>query len=200
MRDLFGYTVRFWRRARPGRNPLARASDRYEAVLLIIVVTAITLALPLAAIVGQSTYAGQVRSSAQEAQSRHLATATVLQDTPGPVALSEGIGAITTTTTAPARWLGRDGVMRTGDITMPSGSRAGATVSIWISATGEPVDAPSPSSAAVTAGILAGVSTWLGATALFLAVYGCGRRILDRRRLTLWEQEWATLAEHREMS
>lgn len=200
MRDLFGYTVRFWRRASPGRNPLARASDRYEAALLIIVVTAMALALPLAALVGQSSYAGQVSSSAREALSRHRATATVLQDAPGPVALSEGIGTITTNTTAPARWLSRDGVLRTGDITLPAGSRAGATVSIWISATGEPVTAPVPASGAVTGGILAGVFTWLGAAALFILVYGLGRRILDRRRLALWEQEWATLAGHREMS
>jgi hypothetical protein len=200
VRDLFGYTVRFWRRDWSGRNPLVRASDRFEAALLITVVTAMALALPLAAIVGQSTYAGQASNAAREALSRHRATAIVLQDTPGPIALSEGVGAITTTTTASARWPSPDGVMRTGDISMPSGSRAGERVSIWISATGEQVAAPVPSSGAVTAGVLAGALTLLGAAALFLSVYGGGRKILDRQRLARWERDWAALAGHREMS
>jgi hypothetical protein len=194
VKDLSDAIVRLWRLARPSRNPLARVSDRLEAALLITMVSGMALAFPLAAIVGQSSYAAQVAASTRNALSHHRATAIVLQDTPAPIALSEGLGTINTTATTPAQWSLPDGTLRTGNLNVPSGSRAGTTIRIWVSATGDPVAPPAPSSRAVTNGVLAGVFTWLGVAALLVAARGGGRRILDHRRFAGWEQQWAAMS------
>jgi hypothetical protein len=71
-----------------------------------------------------------------------------------------------------------------------AGTKAGSEVTIWIDADGNKVPPPASTSDALLAGIGAGatvlVVTWSG---LVLLVAGA-RRVLDRRRLGLWEAEW----------
>src|SRR4051794_26810607 len=60
------YRVRIWRRLHPGGNPLARTSDRLEALLLIAVLLGTLLALPIAAAVGSDAYGQRAALSAQQ--------------------------------------------------------------------------------------------------------------------------------------
>lgn len=183
--------MRSWRRLRTGRNPLARVSDRLEAALLITVCSGLALAIPLGAVVGQWSFSRQVVASARTSLSGHYTTATVLHDTPQPVVLSEGVGAVISTTSAPVRWTAADGTEHTGQAGVPSGSRAGTPVALWISATGDPAAPPTSTADAATKGAIAGLFTWLGTSGLLLLAGVVARLILDRRRLAGWDRAWA---------
>jgi hypothetical protein len=191
---LLGHIARFWRRVRVGPNPLARPWDRIEAALLITLVAGAALALPLAAFMGSSSYADTKATSARESLSRHLATATVLTDSPPPMAISEGSGALFDNSTVPAQRTLNSGAVRTGNITAPTGGHAGAKVPIWLNGNGDLVPAPLTPADATAVGILTGFLVWLGATALLVGLYLGGRSILDRRRAEQWDRDWANVA------
>jgi hypothetical protein len=191
---LLGHIARFWRRVRVGPNPLARRWDRIEAALLSAVVTGAVLAVPVAAFLGTSSYADQVATAAREHLTRHRATATMLADAAPPMAISEGGGVITDTSTVPARWTLPGGIVRTGTVNAPCGSRAGATVPIWLTSTGDQSPPPLTHADAVTAGVLTGAFTWLAATSLLAGLHRGGRVILDRRRTTQWDRDWEKAA------
>jgi len=91
----------------------------------------------------------------------------------------------------PARWTAPDGRVRTGDIPVEVGLRAGRKVSMWVDATGMPTDIPLTHRA-----VLARAATAAAvASILLLLVLSClacaGRWLLDRRRLADWELAWA---------
>jgi hypothetical protein len=94
----------------------------------------------------------------------------------------------------PGRWTLAGGAVRTGTISVPSGSRAGETLPIWITDAGDQAPEPITHTDAVTAGVLTGAFTWLGATSLLAALYWGGRLFLDRRRADYWDREWAAVA------
>jgi hypothetical protein len=143
---------------------------------------------------GSSSYADTKATSVQENTSRHLATATVLADSPIPMAISEGGGALIDNATVPAQWTVNGGAVRTGIITAPTAGHAGAKVPIWLNGKGDLVSAPITPADANAVGILTGAVTWLGATALFVGLYLGGRSILDRRRAEQWDRDWANVA------
>ncbi|GAA5160491.1 Rv1733c family protein [Amycolatopsis sacchari] len=192
MNGPFGRTARFWRRIHLGRNPLARRSDRVEAVVLLVAVLGLLIALPLAALVGTNTYRGQLAVSAQQQASRHLTTATLVENAPTPVPATDGayLSANGGTTGTHARWTLPDGAERVGTVAADPGSPAGTRVPVWLSDAGNPVPAPMTSSDATTTGILAGIFAWLVVALGLTAVYWSVRLVLDRRRAVHWEREW----------
>jgi hypothetical protein len=159
-------------------------------------VTGAALAIPLAAALGSSSYADQTAAAVQENASRHRVIATVLANSSAPIVISEGGGVLNDTSTVPARWALAGGAVRTGIISVPSGSHAGAALPIWVTDAGDQAPEPITHADAVTAGVLTGLFTWLGATSLLAAVFWGGRLILDRRRADYWDREWAAVADH----
>jgi hypothetical protein len=188
----FGRTARFWRRIHLGRNPLARRSDRVEAALLIVVVLGLLIALPLAALVGTNTYRGQFAISVEQQASRHLTTATLVEDAPTPVPATEGVylSANTGTTGVLARWALPGGAERIGTVAANPGTAAGTEVPVWLSAAGDAVPAPMTTSDAATTSVLAGIFSWLVIALGLAAVYWTTRLIMDRRRAAHWDREW----------
>jgi hypothetical protein len=182
--------MRIWRRIHPGRNSLARSWDRIEAAALIGVVAGALLALPLAALTGTSTYAKQAAVSTAQRAARHPTTATLLTDAP-PAVDSESVGG---NSAVEARWVLTNGATRTGMIDAPAGTRAGTTVPIWLTNTGNPAPAPpTPTDAAITA-TLAGAGVWLAAVTLLTIRYWNTRRRLDRLRTAQWDRDWAVMS------
>ncbi|MBB2936039.1 hypothetical protein FHX82_003093 [Amycolatopsis bartoniae] len=192
MNGPFGRTARFWRRIHLGRNPLARRSDRVEAALLLVVVLGLLVALPLAVLVGSTTYRGQLAVSAEQQASRHLATATLIEDAPTPVPATDGayLSADGGSTGVHARWTVAGGAERIGTIAADPGTTAGSEVPVWLSNAGDPVPAPMTSSDAVTTSVLAGIFSWLVVALGLTAVYWSVRLVLDRRRAVRWDREW----------
>ncbi|KAA9152994.1 hypothetical protein FPZ12_035730 [Amycolatopsis acidicola] len=193
MNGPFGRVARFWRRIHLGRNPLARRSDRVEAAMLLVVVLGLLIALPLAGIVGAHTYSGQLAVSAEQRGSRHLSTATLLQDAPTPVPASDSayLGNGTGSAGTAAHWTVAGGAERFGTIAADPGTPAGTKVPIWLTDSGDPVPAPLTPSDAATTSVLAGIFSWLVAALALAAVYWMARFVLDRRRAVRWDREWA---------
>ena len=71
-----------WWIARPlGRNPLLRAADRLEALLILVVIVGWLLVVPIAGAVGTAIYDGRHRLYAEQALTRHRVVATVVEGT-----------------------------------------------------------------------------------------------------------------------
>jgi len=194
---MFVLARRIRRRVRPGRNPLARVTDRLEAALLITMIAGMALAVPFAVAVGHSSYARDRAASTREAGSARLVPAILLGSAPAPVKLDEGQGTVIGTAAVPARWRSPTGTVHEGKIRVPSGSTTGTTVGIWVSGTGEPVAAPESAAAAAMRGVFVGLMVWAGAAALLAGVHRGGRAFLDRHRSAGWDREWAALNEER---
>jgi hypothetical protein len=188
----FGLLARFWRRIHPGRNPLARRSDRVEGVLLLVVVLGMLIALPLAVFAGGAAYRQQVAISAQQHATRHLVTATLIDSAPVPTPVTDDSLISSGSPGVRARWTAPDGTERTGPVPADPGTTAGTTVPLWLTASGEPAPAPLNSSDVVTTGVLAGIFCWLAAAIVLVTGYWVGRLILDRRRGSQWDHEWTT--------
>lgn len=78
------------------RNPLVRGTDRLEAVVMLLAVTVSLLTIPFAAAAGTAVHDSRSHVYAHQAQTRHPATATVIDH--------EGvIDSNTTATSAPPR-------------------------------------------------------------------------------------------------
>lgn len=194
MNGPFGRVARLWRRVHPGRNPLARRSDRVEAAILLVVVLGLLIAIPLGAIVGANTYGGQLALSEQQFATRHLATATLIENAPTTVPASDGAylgGGSGSSAGVHARWTVAGGAEKVGTIAVEPGTAAGTKVPVWLSDAGDPVPAPMSTSDAVTTSVLAGIFTWLAFVLGLATVYWTVRLILDRSRTVRWDREWA---------
>jgi hypothetical protein len=63
------------------RNPLIRASDRFEALVMALAVMVSLLAVPVAAAVGTAVHDSRRDVYAQQHHTRHLVIATITDDT-----------------------------------------------------------------------------------------------------------------------
>lgn len=190
-----GRIARFWRRIHIGHNPLARTSDRVEGALLMVAMLGILVTLPLAALLGAGTYEGQLSLSQQQRASRHLAVATLTENAPNSIPATDGAVSPSLSATVRARWTGPDGAERTGTVPADPGTKAGSTVSIWLTDSGDPAEAPMSQPDVTTAAVLSGFFAWLVAIVILFAAYRTGRFLLDRRRVRRWDLEWATVGE-----
>ena len=161
--------------------------------MLLVVVLGVLIALPLAAVVGANTYGGQVALSDQQRATRHLTTATLIENAPTPVPASDGAFVVGSTGTAGvhAQWALAGGAEKVGTITVEPGAAAGTEVPVWLSDSGDPVAAPLTVSDATVTSVLAGIFAWLVVALTLVALYWATRLILDRRRATRWDREWA---------
>ena len=90
----------------------------------------------------------------------------------------------------PARWTAPDGMVVTGDITVPVGTRAGATVPVWTTRDGQLTSHPMSDSQVASLTDL-GQMAGAAAVALLLTLVGVlARRSLDKRRMAAWDADW----------
>ena len=99
------------------RNPLLRASDRFEALVMALAVMVSLLAVPVAAAVGTAVHDSRRDVYAQQHHTRHLVTATITDDT-----AAQNISRTNTATMA-ARWSAA-GAEHTGAVDGAIGDRA----------------------------------------------------------------------------
>jgi hypothetical protein len=191
MRGPSGRIARFRRRLHPGRNPLARAGDRLEAVLLALVIAGALLALPFAAAFGSDTYAAQTARAEQESATRHPATAVSLAAASSQTYSTDGAGAPADQTTVPAAWFDARGARHTGDVLADAGSPAGTRVSVWLDQHGELTTEPLSPSTSAADGVFAAVLLWVAITGALVGVYGAGRLVLSRLHSAAWDRAWA---------
>jgi hypothetical protein len=179
--------TRLARRLGLDHNPLRRRSDLIEAWLLPGTIAAfLILGTLMAGLVGIRVNADNAAAQRAERTWR-LAPAVLLRAAPGPMMSDDGANAWLVWT--PARWVA-DGRVRTGVVPAPSGTRAGATVRVWLDRAGS-VQPPRLTAARAGDRVVAAISFSLAALAVFLAGLALlARLLLDRRRLASWEADW----------
>ncbi len=165
-----------WWIARPlGRNPLLRAADRLEALLVLVVIVGWLLVVPITGAVGTAIYDGRHRVYAEEALTRHRVVATVV----------EGTAPLSRTHSRSGRLDcgGRRGhrlvLIRQG----------GEIRCVWVDGDGNCVAPPTPTTQAVPDALCGALSILLSAMVVTALVLILMRSRLDRMRDTEWERE-----------
>jgi hypothetical protein len=186
--QTFALRCRWYLRALD-RNPLARASDRLEALAVLALLGMTLLAIPFAVGVSHQTYDSTIRIVEEEAQSRHSVQASVVEGSTGPLT------DLDTPQYVRVQW--RDGTQqRIENVVSPDPGlvKAGAHLTIWLDSTGKVVTAPlTPSDASVNAASV-GWTVWVLAV-VFNGLTGLGiRHCLDRSRARTWDRALQWLA------
>jgi hypothetical protein len=168
-----------------GRNALRRPVDRIEGAVLVVLSTALLVAVAMAAVLGTHAYQSQRAASAR----LHPAVAVLIQA--GPF-----YGSVTHIAQAEARWRDRWGGKRSGVLTTVSapgimGAAAGARIPVWLDRSGQPVAPPGSRVAMVLFALVKGAAAAGGAGVALLICYVLCRLALDRRRLAAWESAWS---------
>ena len=183
------------RSTRPGRfvrgwrlddNPLRRASDRAETLVLIVLAALFLVCAPLVApAAGAWAHAAAQRAALAQAASWTQVTAVVVTKPTSPV-----VGYEDYVSTAQARWTAPDGAVVTGGIPVPVGTKAGAKVSVWTTRGGQLTSPPLTGAQVASLTGLAEAAGVAGlAVALALAVV-LARWVINRRRLAGWDADW----------
>jgi hypothetical protein len=95
-----------------------------------------------------------------------------------------------------ARWLVNGSVERVGSIAAHPGDRAGGSVPIWLTNSGELTAPPITSADARTNGVLVAALVWVSVAMALAALFRISRWLLDRRRVAQWDQEWVVVSRH----
>lgn len=167
----------------PDRNPLRRTLDRVEGALVGGVTIAFLAGAPFAAAAAwQATYSYGARRAHVQQAAWHRVPAVLLTSAPST---GDGYQA-----TVRARWRAPDGRRRTGSIPAPPVARPGATVMLWVDATGRLTGPPLQPSQVQGQAVLAAVFATLGVGLLVLCAGQLAHYLLERRRLAAWDAEW----------
>lgn len=169
------------------RNPLRRKSDRIETCVLAGSLAAAIAGAPFAGIAAsQAAYAAAVHAEHAQLAASHEVRAVLLQSagTAGGDLLEPGVP-------AQARWTSATGVTRTGEVLAPPGAAKGSSVLVWTSASGSLTTAPLQPGQAATQADLAAVAAVSGIGILYLCTAVITLRVLNRRRMAAWQEDWA---------
>jgi hypothetical protein len=168
------------------RNPLLRASDRIEALVVALAVMVLLLAVPVAGAVGTAVHDSRRDIYAQQHHTRHLVTATITDDT-----AAQNISRTNTATMA-ARWTAA-GSEHTGTVETQSATKPGDHVAIWVDDNGALTDDPTPTSRAGADAVTAALFMLAGViTAAAILVAGI-QAVCDRVRAIRWQRALDTL-------
>jgi hypothetical protein len=180
-----GGVGRFARGRRIDRNPLRRASDVMETVVLALLVIGFAVGAPLLAhAVATRTYARAHRAEISQQASRYEVSVI-------PLAMpASGSGGTYQDAGEPARWTAPDGAKITGQVLVPAGTKPGAAVPAWTTWRGVITDSPLQSSQVSVQADSAAVFSVICLAALLGGAGAATRRLLDRRRMTDWDTEW----------
>jgi len=160
------------------RSPLRRGSDRAEAWLNAVLLIVLVLAgSTLATVTARGAYRDQERAAAWDRTHRFEVWAVLMSKPVSPPGAAQ------------AQWKAPDGTQRTGLVAATPKTAVGAWVPIWVDEHGTVSTAPLHRSPATHAAGVAVVTVLLVAAALSV-IWLAGRRLLDRRRLRTWQDEW----------
>jgi hypothetical protein len=181
-----------WMVRRMGRtdNPLRRVSDRVESWTTTIVLLAIVLAMPWAAIrAAEATYREEIRTNAYEREHRFAVQAVLLEDAAWHAGPAGGGRPPPDAVPARGRWPTPKGVAVTGTVLAHLGQRAGSTVDVWVDEAGVLTGPPAQRSPATDAAMVA-LLTALAVCGALAGVLAAARRLLNRHRMRAWQREW----------
>jgi hypothetical protein len=169
------------------RNPLRRASDRAETLVLILLAVAFLVGTPFAALAtgGWARAMALKAQHAQEAAVRQVTAIVVAVTAPPPVGQRLAWQ-------AEARWRAPDGRMVTHQVPVLDRPAVGGSLLVWTDRAGDLGTAPLLDSQ-VAGQAVTGEVLGVAATACVLVLAGgLARWTLNRRRLAAWDADWKT--------
>ena len=188
MSPLPGRGRRVLRLLRPGGNPLARGSDRLEAVAWATTVTALLMAVAIALAVGTVVRVDLSARAHEQATTRHQVTAVLLAD----ALTGEHRFPVLRPVRAPAAWTGPEGTVH-GEVPAPADARVGETVEIWVDEAGRQVPRPIDRTVVVSNALVAGLVTLLLLTTVVVTAQAVVSQLLWRHRARQWAADWAAV-------
>jgi hypothetical protein len=164
-----------------GRNPLVRASDRLELLIIALGIWIVLVAAACAGALGTAVHDARSSVYIAQAQTRHTVTATAIAD-------SSIVLGVNTATRVSARWQ-VNGTEHTGSLPWDHAVKAGDPLTIWVDRSGNVVDAPTPTSQAGVDAVGIAYAAWLTTTLAAAGLTCWGRSRLDRWRDSAWERD-----------
>jgi len=170
-----------------GPNGLRRPWDRLEGLIVMFLFAVFVTAAAAAPWFGRHIYLTKRADAAR----LHPATAVLTQSGP-PDIYANTVGEAAARWRAPGgRW--QTGVLTTTTVPGISGARAGTSVRVWLTGSGQPQAAPVSAADAMFSSVVLAVAAVSGAGITLLICYALCRLALDRRRLTAWASEWSQI-------
>ncbi|MFL4902400.1 hypothetical protein ACJ6WF_04275 [Streptomyces sp. MMS24-I2-30] len=170
-------------------NPLRRRSDVVAAWSTLGVAVLLFAGAPLAGVwAGLWAHRQAATVAAVQRAERHHVRAKVTRNPSRPLPAADGQE---DPRRATVRWTEAATGEHTAEARVPTGTRAGDVVDVWIDARGHGVGAPPGDAAVWQHTVTVGGCAAGGAALLVVLGHGAARRTAMRRRLLEWEREWA---------
>lgn len=164
------------------RSPLMRASDRIEAAIVPLAALLVMIAAACAGILGTFVYEAEKQQYLGEAVARHTVVATALDDS------TPGVRPSSSDSSVRARWRS-NGVDHVEAIGLDYPIKAADSVSIWVDANGNKVDAPTPATQAARNAVNIAFLAWWVTVLAVLQIVGMIRVRIARSRDMQWEHD-----------
>jgi hypothetical protein len=166
-----------------GRNPLVRATDRLELLIVVLGISVVLLAGAFAGALGTAVHEARSRVYVAQAQTRHTVIARAIDDSTTVLGADDN-----TTTRVNARWHA-NGTEHTGSFTLDHAVKTGDPLKIWVGRDGNRVDAPTPTFHAGMEAVGVAYAIWQTVAFAVAGLIWWGRSRLDRLRDSAWEHD-----------
>lgn len=183
IRDLWIRLVRLWLLQPWSSNALMRRSDRFGALLRIVVALAVVAAVPVAGAISAAAYTSAAARIRTEQTTKSVVSATIT--TPPQWTPARRFEAT-------VQW-SEKGRAGTSIVPVARTAALGKHVPVWLAPDGAPTSAPPRPGTAVLAGLGASVTVLAGVwSSAWLLLLG-GGRLLHRDRNTGRDRQWRHL-------
>lgn len=162
------------------RSPLMRASDRIEAAIVPLAALLVIVAAACAGVLGTFVYEAEKQQYLGEAAARHTVVATALDDS------TPGVRPSSSDSTVLARWR-TNGVDHVESVGSDYPINATESVSIWVDAEGNKVDAPTPVTQAARNAVNIAFLAWWVTVLAIIQIVSMIRTRVARSRDMQWE-------------
>lgn len=185
--QTFSYDLRRWWISRVfSGNPLVRATDRVEALVIMLAIVVSLLVIPVAGAVGSAIYDVRAHLYARQARTWHQIEATITGTGRKPIDPDSGLPVVQ------LRWATKSG-WRTASLPWPDPVQPGDVVQVGVDADENLADAPPPTSNAGSEAVTIAVSIVLLVMGASASLVAATRWQLDRIRDAQAEREIRTL-------
>lgn len=164
------------------RSPLMRASDRIEAAIVPLAALLVIVAAACAGVLGTFVYEAEKQQYLGEAAARHTVVATALDDS------TPGVRPSSYDSTVLARWR-TNGVDHVESIGSDYPIKATESLSVWVDADGNKVDAPTPVTQAARNAVNIAFLAWWVTVLAIIQIVSMIRVRVARSRDMQWEHD-----------
>lgn len=165
-----------------------RSTDWFEDAVAWLLSVVAVLGLGVALVVGLSAFAAGMERARVESATRIPVGATLVAD--APLASDSFTGMPLVQVPSTVTWTAPDGTRRVGTATVGVGTRAGATISVWLTGDSEMTSAPATPAGAVGLGVATGLAVLVMDACVIAAAWPAARRVTLALNVRTWEREW----------